>query len=206
MRLVNKTKISEMWGKHRTWASQITRSGKALYDSVHDGKIDVESHCYRSYCEGLGFTHTEDDRLVPLVKDIDEISKENLDDGSASGMDHILDMPLRSILNHFGEEAAFSAWLGDIKKAEDIREKRLKNQQTEGSLISREGVKSQLMGLLEELSRRLLLDGAKTITRRNYAAAHADVSIEDAEKETRANMSQNLRKAREGITRRLKKL
>jgi len=73
-------------------------------------------------------------------------------------------------------------------------------------LISRDGVKSQLMGLLEELSRRLLQDGSKTITRRNYGAANSGVALEDSEKETRDIISQNLRKAKDGMTRRLRKL
>jgi len=178
------------------------KEGAELHKCMYDGRFDVHHKDYIKYCAKHDMKHTDDDRLEPLPKD-SKIKFVPLDEES---MDQVMDMRLREILTRFGEEAAFSAWLRDLKTAEDIREKRLKNEVTEKSLISREGVKSQLMGLLEELSRRLLQDGAKTITRRNYAAANSGVDLSDSEKETRDIISQNLRKAKDGITRRLKKL
>ena len=206
MRLVKKSTIATLWGKSRTWATHMTRSDGALFDAVYDNQVNVDSDCYRDWAAAQGFVHSRDDRLEPLAPQPGGSAIKEADDGSPGAMRSLLDVTLREVLTQFGGEGEFSLWLADIKKAEDIREKRLRNEQTEGSVISREGVKTQLLALIEELSRRLLLDGAKTITRRNYAAARADVDIEDAEKETRDNISQNLEKARSSIVRKLRKM
>lgn len=205
MRLIPKTHVGKIWGKSRSWISTMIKPGKELEKCVYDGRFDVEHADYVRYCAKHDLQHTRDDRLEPLPED-SPIKFVPLDSGEAESMDEIMNMKLRDILTRFGEEGSFSAWLRDLKMAEDIREKRLKNEVAEKSLISREGVRSQLMGLLEELSRRLLQDGAKTITRRNYGAANSGVALEDSEKETQDIISQNLRKAKDGMTRRLKKL
>lgn len=205
MRLVPKTRISKIWGKSRTWINSMIGDGCELNVCMYNGRFDVEHPAYVRYCAKHDFQHTADDRLEALP-DNSRIKFVPLDMSEVESMDDVMDLKLREIITRFGEEAAFSAWLRDLKTAEDIREKRLKNEVTEKSLISRDGVKSQLMGLLEELSRRLLQDGAKTITRRNYGASSSGVALEDSEKETRDIISQNLRKAKDGITKRLKKL
>lgn len=216
MRLITRTNINKIWGKSRSWVNGICKPGMPLEGAIANGRIDVQSPAYARWAKSQGFIHTDNDKLIPCkveevaspgaVVVIDGDRTTQLDNGSSEAMGEILDMRLRDVMIHFGERGEFSGWLSDVKKAEDIREKRLKNEQTEGSLISREGVRSHVMGLLEELSRRLLLDGAQTITRRCYAAARGGVAIEDSEKEVRLMLTQNLRKARDGVTKKLKKL
>ena len=208
MRLVPKTRVSKIWGKSRSWISNMIKEGAPLVKCVYDGKFDVEHADYIRYCANLGFVHTRDDRLESLPDDhlARAVHTSDIDSGDSSSMDRVMDLKLRDIITRFGEEGSFSAWLRDLKTAEDIREKRLKNEMTERSVISREGVQVHLFGLLEELSRRLLQDGSKTIARANYAAAKSGVDVSKSEKDTRDIISKNLKKAKDGITRRLKKL
>ena len=93
--------------------------------------------------------------------------------------------------------------LKKLKLQEEIREKRLKNEETEGAVISRELVSFALMGALEELSRRLLVDAAGTISRRLYSMSRAGEPLEEAEKVTKDTITQNLNKAKHEIKRRL---
>ena len=206
MRLVPKTHIAQLWGKSRAWIYKRVGPSGEWRDCIVGDKLDVEHEIYVAYCKSQGYMHTVDNRLVPLPPERELVFDTPFDVPDGESVDQIMDLKLREILDRFGEEGAFSSWLKDLKIAEDIREKRLKNEVAEKSLISREGVQSQLMGLLEELSRRLLQDGSKTITRRTYAAANSGVALEDSERETRDMISQHLRKAKDGIKRRLRKL
>lgn len=223
MRLMMKRDIGRMWGQTQAQIGGLCRIGNPLYEALSRDKIDVHSGAYRLWASKQGYYHNDDDELIPITDEnykpdqaetdyhnanamVNMGQRQKLDRGDIASIEEIMGMPLRSILSQFGDEPIFSAWLKDIKTLEDIREKRLRNQQTEGAIVSREGVKQHVLGLLEELSRRLLMDATKTLTRRVYGMANSSVPIEDAEKEVRKIIEMNLKKAKEGTTRKLRKL
>jgi hypothetical protein len=92
------------------------------------------------------------------------------------------DMTLRELVDRFGSVRALKDWLEALKKIEDIREKRLNNEEVQRQLISRELVKTHVFGYLDAGNRRLLGDTPKTIARRLYGLARSDAPIEEAEK------------------------
>ena len=72
-------------------------------------------------------------------------------------------MTLRELILRFGTDAAFYDWLRATKEIEAISEKRLKNQATKGSLISRKLVQVGVIDTFNSAHLRLMKDGAKTI-------------------------------------------
>ena len=105
----------------------------------------------------------------------------------------IADLTLREIGRRFGTKTAFRDWLLALKQIEDIREKRLRNEQSEGSLIPREPVRAYVFGAIDAANRRLLSDAPKTIARRVYAFAKSGVPIEQAEETVREIIGSQLR-------------
>ena len=73
------------------------------------------------------------------------------------------DFTVREVFEKFGTESRFIDFLAAIQKIEAINEKRLKNAQTKGLLISRELVKNGVIDTFNSAHLRLLKDGAKSI-------------------------------------------
>lgn len=73
------------------------------------------------------------------------------------------DMTLRELIERFGTDTAFIDWLKATKSIEDINEKRLKNAQTKGELISRKLVKDHVIDTFNSAHLRLMKDGSKSI-------------------------------------------
>ena len=92
------------------------------------------------------------------------------------------DMTLRELIQRFGTDTAFVDWLKATKEIEYINEKRLKNAQTQGELVSRELVKIGIIEPIDAAHIKLLTDGAKTITRRVTAMHSAERELDDIEK------------------------
>lgn len=100
-----------------------------------------------------------------------------------SGLDisRYADFTLRELVDRFGSVRALKDWLEALKKIEDIREKRLNNEEVQQNLISRELVKTHVFGFLDAGNRRLLGDASKTIARRLYGLARSGAPVEEAE-------------------------
>lgn len=114
-------------------------------------------------------------------------------DISSDEIEGFAHLPLDELVEMFGTATAFKDWLDARKKIADIREKDLKNEETQGRLIDREFVKTHVFGAIEAGNRRLLSDSPKTIARRLYALAKAGSSIEEAEKIVREIISSQLK-------------
>ena len=92
------------------------------------------------------------------------------------------DMTLRDLVEKFGTDVRFVDWLKATKAIEDINEKRLKNAQTKGELVSRSLIKLGIIDPINSAHIKLLTDGAKTIARRATAMHSAGRPLEDVEK------------------------
>lgn len=85
------------------------------------------------------------------------------------------DMSLRELINRFGTDTRFCDWLKATKDIEDINAKRLKNAATEGTLVSRELVRTGVIDPFNAALLRIMTDGAKTIAS-GVIAKHASGS------------------------------
>lgn len=101
-------------------------------------------------------------------------------------------LPLSELKEIFGTSQAFNDWLSALKLIEEVREKTLRNDATEGRLIERELVETHVFGAIETSHRRLLGDSPKTIARRIYALARSGTPVEQAEAEVRKVISSQL--------------
>jgi len=92
------------------------------------------------------------------------------------------DKTLRELVERFGTDTRFLDWLKATKEIELINEKRIKNAQSKGELVSRELVKLAVIDPINAAHLKMLTDGAKTITRRVTAMHDANRDIGDIEK------------------------
>jgi hypothetical protein len=153
---------------------------------------------------GMGKGDASSAPQAPTLVSEDEVeeARETVDgfEGSAEDLARIV-RALRPIVNRFGTRRGLKDWLDALNKLEEIRKKRLDNEETEGRLISRELVKTHVFGAIEGSNRRLLGDFPKTITRLLYASANAKESIEVAEEKVRSAVTQILKPVKATATR-----
>jgi hypothetical protein len=100
---------------------------------------------------------------------------------------------LLPLVERFGTDTRFADWLSSLKDIELIREKRLKNSETEGGLISRELVKNFVFGALEAANKRLLGDASKTIASKVVNSVRAKGTLEEAQRLVRDEISKQLK-------------
>jgi transcriptional regulator len=112
---------------------------------------------------------------------------------------------LNEIMNEFGTIELFREELDAKNKYETAREKEIKNKKLKGELISRDFVKKTLIGFLEELTSRLLVDSAPNIVARLYTHAAAADSHEIATTTARRELSKPIKHAKEQIIKQLTK-
>lgn len=99
---------------------------------------------------------------------------------------------LEPLIERFGTDEGCKNWMIALREKENIRAKRLDNEETEGQSIPREFVVTHIVSFLEEASKRLLGDLPKTLVRRLYSMAHTGSSHIDGEREAREAVSSHL--------------
>ncbi|HKY40799.1 MAG TPA: hypothetical protein VJN18_32915 [Polyangiaceae bacterium] len=107
-------------------------------------------------------------------------------------------------VERFGTDLRMGDWLEQIKNIELIREKRLKNGQTEGGLISRELVKTHIIGAVESAIKRLLGDAAKTIAAKTFNVFRSGGGLEEAQRATREEISKQIKPVKDKVARNLR--
>lgn len=142
--------------------------------------------------------------LTPLPRPSSPVRVDGLDPTDRVDVEKYADWTLRQIADVFGTVTAFKDWLDARKKQVSIREKELKNWESEGLLISREAVRTHVFGHIEGVNRRLLQDVPITIVRRVYALARSDTPPEDAERLVREILGSELRPVKEKAARALR--
>ena len=75
----------------------------------------------------------------------------------------LADLTLREVVARYGTLSRFVDILRALKSIEDIQEKRLKNAQTDGTLVTRKLVKVGIVDVFNSAHLRIMADGAKTI-------------------------------------------
>jgi hypothetical protein len=99
---------------------------------------------------------------------------------------------LQPLVERFGTHTGFRDFLNALKTIEDIRGKRLDNEETEGRLIERELVRVHVFGAMETTHRQLLADLPKTLAQTLYANARSGVPLEESEHGVRSEISKVL--------------
>lgn len=116
-------------------------------------------------------------------------------DGSDDDLEELAE-GLRPLVERFGTATRFRDWLVALKTIEEIRAKRLDNEEHEGLLIERELVQVHIFGAMDATNRRLLQDFPKTVARELYAQARGGKILEEAEKTVRDLIGAQLRQVK----------
>lgn len=134
-------------------------------------------------------------RRAPSATSLASLAPPEEGPGSTDDLEELA-QTLRPLVRRFGTETAFAKWLDQLKKIEDIREKRLKNEETVGTLVQRDAVKQFGFAYIDAAQKLLLRDAARTIAMRLYAMAKAGEPMEEAERTARDILGSNLRPLR----------
>lgn len=127
------------------------------------------------------------------------------DSGQATEPAKWLGYTLTELVRRFGGEPQFSNWLKAVQTIEDIRRKRLDNEETERSIISRDLVERSLLGLLEEQNQKLLNELPRTLARTIQTLVRSGQGLEASERETRKLVGQVLSATAKKMSKGLKK-
>jgi hypothetical protein len=189
-RLVSKAELARLAGVSRAAISKA--SGKQLAPALVGDRVDLDHVATKRYLAGRDEAQTDRDESdagptrapTALPQDSGE---------SAEDVESFLDLTLRQITDRFPTETQFKDYLDARKKIADIREKELKNEETEGLLIPREGVKQHVFSALNEANIRLVRDVPKSIANRAIAAVKSGSSVEEVERMVRDSIASVLK-------------
>ena len=142
---------------------------------------------------------------VSQKRDVYSKSKETVNvtvDGTPDISDYP-DMTLRDIAQYHGTEDQFRSWADAYKKVQEGIEREIRNKKLKGDVIDREYVEKYVLGLVEELTSRMLVDSPSNLVSRIYAHKDAGDSKEEAEETARRELSKLIKSAKGQIVKRI---
>src|SRR5688572_6935798 len=113
------------------------------------------------------------------------------------------ELTLNEIVERHGTVQGFIDYVDALKKIAETHRLALKNAEVEGSLISRELVRTHVFGAIDAVNRRLLTDSVKTIVGRAYAMTKAGETAEEIQRVAAELMSATLAPAKTAAARAL---
>lgn len=119
----------------------------------------------RKHGKGRKSSWGDDNELVEIPDDVEGLA----------------DLTLRELIEKFGTGYRFLDWLKALKEIEAVNEKRIKNAQSMGKLISRQVVEVGVIDQFNAAHVRLMTDGAKAITAAVLAKHQAGIGEQDIE-------------------------
>jgi hypothetical protein len=96
-------------------------------------------------------------------------------------MEAVADLTLRELIAKHGTGKRMSDWLRALKEIEMVEEKRIKNAQSRGKLISRVLVETGVIDEFNSVHLRIMSDGAKAITAAVVAKHSAGIDAQEIE-------------------------
>lgn len=121
-------------------------------------------------------------------------------------IEELADLTLRQLIDKFGTDVRFHDWLKAIKEIEMVNEKRIKNAQNQGRLVSRQLVETGVIDVINAAHLRLMVDGAKTITAAVLSKHQAGISEQDIEAYVSDTVGSFIRPIKAKVQRNLKRV
>lgn len=109
---------------------------------------------------------------------------------------NLVHMSLNDLIEMFGTSKAMVDFLNAVKILENIHGKRLESAEKEGRLVSRDLVEKYVIGPIDNAHKRLLTDGARTISKQVHTMALAGRSAEDCEKYVNGRLTSFIKNAK----------
>lgn len=197
-RLISRAELSRCAGVSD---AAISKACKAQFPGACDGRrVDVDHPEVVAYLKGKGKKPPAVRRAAvvkppeapaPSPRFAPQLTVER-QSGTDEDLDELADL-LEPLMRRFGTAQAFRDWLVALKTIQEVRSKRLDNEETEGRLIERELVSTHIFSALENFHKRLLTDVVTTISQRLYGAAKGGVPLEEAKRIVRGIISEQLK-------------
>jgi hypothetical protein len=168
-----------------------TQKGGQLFDALVGRQIDSRHPDAKAYLKRQK-AKAEADGAPTKPADLSPDPGAPQDDGTPGFIDELETLTLRQVEDLYGGLPQYNEHLKTLKLHEEIREKRLKNDETDGSLIERELVQVHVFGTIEQFTQRVLTDAPKTIVRAVESAVKSGVAPEQIERQVRAILSKLL--------------
>lgn len=208
MELISKAKLAERAGVSTAAVSQITKPGRRLAKALVDGKVNLSDPEVKRW-----LAEKEEAKPAPPpaaltagtayagnAPEAPEINREEI----PARLERYADMTLRQIVNHFGTFGQFETMLKALKTIEDIQEKRIKNAERLGELISREFVANHVLGLINGLASRILNESAESIARKVPDIVKAGGTHNDVRPLVLDILSSEIKSAKHKVEKRIK--
>lgn len=123
---------------------------------------------------------------------------------SAEDIAQLDDLTLRQVAQRFGHILGFKVYVENGVARERWREKKLRNDESDGRLIPRDLVEIHIMEALRDLNSRLLEDAPRTVASKVLSAARAGATLEEVERIFTDEMSSQLNPVKERIAKALR--
>ncbi len=181
MDLISKAKFAERAAVSRAAVSKATAPGGSLAPAMNGTKLDAHHRSARAYLERNGQqapdgrsngTHR---RGGSIEKDKRKAGGEQLpmpDLSAAQNIADFLEYPLRDIVTQFATDVRFVDWLKAVKEIENIRDKRLRNDEREGQYLPRD-IFDKVIAEFDRCFTLLLRDTVKTVSAQVHAESKA---------------------------------
>jgi hypothetical protein len=169
---ISKKALADQKGVTRGAVTRACYPGGALELALlPGGRVDLDHAATQAWLAGSTKDASKPARAPQL----------RLEDGSYN-LDELGHFTLTEIVEQYGSVTGFIDFVEARKKIADTRRVELQNAETEGHLISRELVKTHVFGVIDAVTRRLLSDVCKNLTRRAYSMALSGAPIEEAQR------------------------
>jgi hypothetical protein len=113
-------------------------------------------------------------------------------------------LPFQQAVEVFKSDDRMGKWLKNMKTMEDIHRMRLDNAAKEGTLVTRELVQRGVISEIEQMTSRLLHDGARTISREVIAQHLAGADEPEIIKKVREQITSFVRACKTKIRRNMR--
>jgi len=219
--LKSKAQFAEILGISRAAVTKACKPGKPLANTLVDGRnIDIEHPDAIEYADSRDRTgrmgqeleidlytdtNTNVDVYTDAEADGDEFLVDDFEKGKRS-LRELGDKNLNWIIDHFGSAEEFRNWTKAVHELEKTQERRIKNFREEGKLVSQRLIKLGIIDPIEEAFRKMLVDGARTMSIRIHGMVLGGRKVHDVEEYIRETVGSYIRPAKVHIGRTLENL
>lgn len=192
---VSKAELARRRGVTRQAVNKAVKPGGRLHAAVlDDGRVDIahpDTQTWLGDSDG-GPADRGTESEIPEG----ETTPVGVSGAVSPDMPEIRRMPLEDIVERYGTILGFSDHVAVLKKIEETHKLELANAERRGEVIEREFVQVHVFGVMRALTRRILRDAPKTLSKELYAMAQAGRPIEDAEKAIRDELGKQIKTAK----------
>lgn len=200
MRLVSKKEFAALAGVSQPAITKACR--RQLRSAMVRDRIDLDAPVVAEYLARHGLTVPQPPPEPPEPLEPPPPGRAGPpDDDVPADIAFYRQLPFGEVMERFGTDRAMRDWLLALKELETVREKRFRVQAARGELISRDLVRTHIVGALDACNRHLLNEGAQAIVARLFDLALSGSTREAGEEAICDIISQHLNVAYDQVSR-----